>query len=338
MPLLSGLIALGLKPGDEVIVPAYTFVASYSAIIFAGLVPVLAEIDESLTLDPEDIEHRITPRTKAIMPVHMLGNPCNMDAIMAIAEKHGLLVLEDACQGGGGSYKGRKLGSIGQMGAFSLNVFKTITTGDGGVLVTDDDSLYEAAFAVHDQGHKPLRADAELTQRTILGLNFRVNELFGAVALAQLRKMETILSTLHAKKKRLKELIAGIPGFTFRTLNDPEGECATLCTLIFDSTNRAADVCRALGTTTLDESGWHVYHNMEHINLHLKTIGQPWGKGAYPRTDFILSRSMCLSVGVVCAGLGAGFGISINSSEDEITVLAEQFRGACIEVDKLRSG
>ena len=233
--LLSCLVALGLKPGDEVIVPAYTFVASYSSLIFAGLVPVLAEIDESLTLDPADIERRITSRTKAIMPVHMLGNPCNMDAVMAIAKKHGLLVLEDACQGGGGSYKGRKLGSIGQMGAFSLNVFKTITTGDGGVVVTDDDRLYEAAFAVHDQGHKPQRADAELTQRTVLGLNFRVNELYGAIALAQLRKMDGMLATLHAKKKRLKELIADVPGFKFRTLHDPEGECATLCALIFDS-------------------------------------------------------------------------------------------------------
>ena len=163
--------------------PTYTFVATYSALIFAGLVPVLAEIDDSLTLDPNDIEHRITRRTKAILPVHMLGNPCNMDAIMAIAKKHGLVVLEDACQGGGGSYNGRKLGSIGHIGAFSLNVFKTITTGDGGALITDDDGLYETAFAVHDQGHKPLRAMRNWRKRTVLGLNFRVNELYGAIAL-----------------------------------------------------------------------------------------------------------------------------------------------------------
>jgi dTDP-4-amino-4,6-dideoxygalactose transaminase len=112
--IMIALLTLGLKPGDEVIVPAYTFVATYSAAIFAGLVPVLAEIDESLTLDPGDIEGRITPRTRAIMPVHMLGNPCDMDAIMAVAEKHGLLVLEDACQAAGASYKGRKVGSIGE--------------------------------------------------------------------------------------------------------------------------------------------------------------------------------------------------------------------------------
>ena len=116
--LLVSLIAMGLKPGDEVIVPAYTFVATYSAVIFAGCVPVLAEIDESLSIDPDDIEHRITPRTKAIVPVHMLGNPCNMDRIMEIACKHKLVVLEDACQAAGASYKGKKVGTIGDMGIF----------------------------------------------------------------------------------------------------------------------------------------------------------------------------------------------------------------------------
>ncbi len=115
--LLVSLIAMGLKPGDEVIVPAYTFIATYSSCIFAGLVPVLAEIDESLSLDPDDIEHRITSRTKAILPVHMLGNPCNMDRIMEIARKHNLLVLEDSCQAAGATYKGKKVGTIGHMGA-----------------------------------------------------------------------------------------------------------------------------------------------------------------------------------------------------------------------------
>src|SRR5205085_11405764 len=117
----------------------------YSAVIFPGIVPVLAEIDESLTLDPADIEHRITPRTKAIMPVHMLGNPCNMDAIMAIANRNNLLVLEDCCQAAGASYKGNKVGTIGHMGAFSLNVFKTINSGDGGLVVTNDKELYKPA-------------------------------------------------------------------------------------------------------------------------------------------------------------------------------------------------
>jgi len=173
--LLASILALGLKPGDEIIVPAYTFVASYSACIFAGVVPVLAEIDDSLTLDPEDIERRITPHTRAIMPVHMLGNPCRMDEIIDIALKHELLVLEDCCQALGATYKGIKLGTIGNIGAYSLNFFKTINSGDGGLVVTSDPRLYERAFGIHDQGHKPLRTGVEVGERSILGLNFRMN-------------------------------------------------------------------------------------------------------------------------------------------------------------------
>ena len=327
--LLISMLAMGLERGDEVIVPAYTFVATYTAAIFAGITPVLAEVDESLTLDPEDVERRITPKTKAIMPVHMLGNPSNMDAMQGIANQHGLMVLEDGCQAAGASYHGRKVGSIGKMGAFSLNVFKTITAGDGGIVVTDDEELYERAFGLHDQGHKPLRAGLEVGHRNLLGLNFRVNELVGAVARAQLRKIDQITSTLRTKKKRLKEGISGIEGTRFRKLHDAEGECGTLCVVIFDSAEQAAGVSRALRTTTLDHSGWHVYANMEHVNHYLREIGQPHGKGAYPRTDDILSRSINLSVGVVDAGLGSAFGIHIDSTDEEIDAVAGEFRQAC---------
>jgi len=327
--LLVSLIALGLQPGDEVIVPAYTFVASYSACIFAGLVPVLAEIDESLSLDPDDIEHRITPRTRAIMPVHMLGSSCDMDRIMSIANKHNLLVLEDCCQAAGASYKGRKVGSIGHMGAFSLNVFKTINSGDGGLVVTNDHSLYENAFGVHDQGHKPSRLGVEVGTRSILGLNFRINELTAAVALAQLAKLDKIVTTLREKKKKLMALISEANGFKFRILNDPDGDAATLCTIIFDTREQALKVCKGLGSKTIDQSGWHVYANMEHVLKHLKEIGQPHLKGSYPRTDDILTRTMNISIGVVDGGLGAGWGININSTDAEIEAAAKQFLEVC---------
>jgi dTDP-4-amino-4,6-dideoxygalactose transaminase len=327
--LLCSLLAVGLKPGDEIIVPAYTFVATYSAAAFLGLVPVLCEIDESLDLDPADIERRITPKTRAIMPVHMLGNPCDMDAIMAIAAKHKLLVIEDACQAAGASYKGQKVGSIGDMGGFSLNVFKTITAGDGGLVTTRNEALYQTAFAVHDQGHSPLRAGVEVGSRCILGLDFRMNEVTGAVALAQLRKIDLITGTLREKKRKFKEQIAGIPGMRFRKLNDPQGECGTLLTVLFDDPHRAATVAAALGSKTVDKSGWHVYSNMEHVSLYLKEHGQPYGRGTYPRTDNILSRAINLSVGVVDGGLGAAFGININSTDAQITAAAQQFRAVC---------
>jgi dTDP-4-amino-4,6-dideoxygalactose transaminase len=327
--LIASVLALGLKPGDEIIVPAYTFVASYSSVIFPGIVPVLAEIDESLTLDPDDIEHRITPRTRAIMPVHMLGNPCDMDRIMGIARKHNLLVLEDCCQAAGASYKGKKVGTIGNIGAFSLNIFKTINSGDGGLVVTNDQALYETAFAVHDQGHKPLRFGVEVGTRNVLGLNFRMNELTAAVGLAQLKKIDLIVDTLRKKRKKFKDLISGAESFHFRRLNDPQADCATLCTVIFNEKEQAAKVTAALGSKTIDQSGWHVYANMEHVLNHLKKIGQPCTKGSYPVTDDILSRAMNISIGVVDGGLGAGWGININSTDAEIEMAATHYLTAC---------
>ncbi len=327
--LLVSIIALGLKPGDEIIVPAYTFVATYSACIFAGLVPVLAEIDESLSIDPADIESKITPRTKAIMPVHMLGNPCDMDRIMAIAGKHNLLVLEDSCQAVGASYKSKKVGTIGNMGAFSLNIFKTINSGDGGLVVTNNQELYETAFGVHDQGHKPGRFGVEVGTRSVLGLNFRLNEITAAVALAQLNKLDRIVKKLRENRSKFKKLISETKGFKFRILNDPEGDAATLCTVIFDTRKQAVKVTRALGSKTVDQSGWHVYANMEHILRHLKQIGQPHTRGSYPKTDDILNRSMNISIGVVDGGLGAGWGININSTDAEIETAAKQFIDAC---------
>jgi len=327
--LLVSLQALGLKPGDEVIVPAYTFVATYSACIFAGLVPVLAEIDESLTIDPDDIEHRITTRTKAILPVHMLGNSCDMDRIMAIAHKYNLMVVEDSCQAAGASYKGKKVGTIGHIGAFSLNIFKTINSGDGGLVVTDDKDLYEKAFGAHDQGHKPNRLGVEVGTRSILGLNFRINEITGAVGLAQLNKLDKIIERLRENKKRFKDHIAGSEGYKFRKLNDPDGEAATLCSVIFDSREKAEKVSKALGSKTVEHSGWHVYSNMEHVMRHLEKVGQPHTKGSYPKTDDILERAMNISIGVVDGGLGAGWGININSTEIEIEAAANQFIEAC---------
>ncbi|MCK4831079.1 DegT/DnrJ/EryC1/StrS family aminotransferase, partial [bacterium] len=328
--ILISLLALGISEGDEVIVPGYTFIASISSIIYARAVPVLAEIDESLTVDPDDIEKKITNRTRAIMPVHMLGNPCNMDRIMEIAEKHNLIVIEDCCQAAGASYKGRKVGSIGKIGTFSLNVFKTITAGDGGLIVTDDDALYERVFGLHDQGHKPNRTGLEVGRRSLIGLNFRINELTGAVALAQLRKIDKIIQTLREKKNKLKQRISNIPGVGFRKVHEEKGECVTLLTVIFDNKDMADKVCKKLGTKTISHSSWHVYNNMEHFlgQMTPTTYPCPYECPAYgkdiqyyphmlPQTDNILNRAINISVGVVDKGLGSGFGININSADDE---------------------
>jgi len=327
--LMLPLMAIGAESGDEVIVPAYTFVSSYTAIIFAGFIPVLADIDDSLTIDPDDIRNKITDKTVAIMPVHMLGNSCNMVEIMKIAEEHGLYVIEDCCQAAGGSYKGKKLGSIGHAGGFSLNIFKVITAGDGGLITIDDPNLYELVFGLHDQGHTPDRAGVQVGDRSILGLNFRVNELTGAIALAQFRKMDLIISRLREIKSTFKQRINNADSFQFRKLNDEEGDVGTLCTVIFDSQEKADKVCKALGTDTVDHSGWHVYANMEHLINYFEEIGRPIELGSFQKTDDILSRAVNISVGVVDAGLGAGWGMNIHSDDKEIDEKAEEFIKAC---------
>jgi dTDP-4-amino-4,6-dideoxygalactose transaminase len=325
--LMASLVALGVGPGVEVLVPGYTFVASISAVLAVGGIPVLAEIDESLTMDPRDAEGKISKRTRVIMPVHMLGNPSDMDAINAVAHRKKLAVLEDCCQAVGATYHGKGIGTTGQIGAFSLNVNKTITSGDGGMIITDDSALYERAFAYHDQGHKPLRMGLEIGKRSILGINLRMNELTGAFALGQLEKLDRILAMLRDKKARFKKVIeeARIPGMKFRTLNDP-GECATLLVVIFDDPRAASRVAKALGSKTVAESGWHVYNHMEQILAVTDEKGTPrYRKGMLPRTDDILSRSIALSVGVVDPGLGSGFGINVLSSDAEIDAAAARF-------------
>jgi dTDP-4-amino-4,6-dideoxygalactose transaminase len=325
--IMASLVALGVGPGVEVLVPGYTFVASISAVLAVGGVPVLTEIDESLTMDPRDLEGKITPRTRVIMPVHMLGNPSALDDIIAVARRRKLLVLEDCCQAMGASYKGAPIGTLGGIGAFSLNFQKTITSGDGGIVITDDDELYERAFAFHDQGHKPLRMGLEIGKRSILGINLRMNELAGAFALGQLEKLDRILSMLKDRKARFKKALqeASIPGMAFRTLGDP-GECATLLVVIFDDARRAARVAKELGSKTVAESGWHVYNHMEQILAVTDEKGKPrYRKGMLPRTDDILSRSIALSVGVVDPGLGSGFGVNVLSSDEEILAAADRF-------------
>jgi len=226
--LLTGLAALGIGPGDEVLVPGYTFIASISSVVFARAVPVLCEIDESLTIDPQDVARKITSRTAAIMPVHMLGNPCALKPLLQLARKYKLALIEDCAQACGGSYLGKRLGSYGDVGAFSFNIFKTITAGDGGAVVTSQTRVYERAFAFHDQGHRPLRQGVEIGRRPFFGLDFRMTELTGAVLLAQLGKLETILKVLREKKKLFRSLLVGNQHFTFRKLNDEAGECATI--------------------------------------------------------------------------------------------------------------
>ncbi len=340
--LLVALGGLGVGPGDEVIVPGYTFIASMSSIIYARAVPILAEVDKTLNLDPADVRRKITPRTKAIMVVHMLGNPARLDELKAIADEHNLLLIEDCAQAFGATYKGKPVGTIGHAGTYSFNIFKTITAGDGGMVATADETAYKRFFGFHDQGHSPNRMGVEVGNRAFVGLDFRMTELTAAVLLAQLRKLDVISGRLHANKDRFKAAIADIEGVDFRELPDPRGECATLLTVFLPTEEIARKVAGELGTRVIADSGWHVYSNMEQI-LEKRTItseGCPFTcpyykgpepkyyKGMLPQTDDLVSRAINISIGVSDGGLGSAFGVTMNDGFPEVDARAEQFRAA----------
>lgn len=321
--LLAALVALDLRAGDEVLVPGYTFIATIAAIVHAGARPILVEIDDTLTMDPQDLANKITPQTRAIIPVHMLGAPCAMDEILCFAGSRGLLVIEDVAQACGGSYRGARLGSLGDAAAFSLNIFKTITSGDGGVLTTNNEKVYRAAFSFHDHGYLPLRNIVEDVDTTF-GLNLRMNELVAAVALAQVRKLDAIVTTLRRQKKRLSEELLKRTPLNFRRCNDDSGDCATTISCIFRSSNLAEAVAASFGTKTAINSGKHYYGNMRQLAL-LGGGALCYGRGALPRTDDILSRTVNLCVGVRDSYLGTAYGIDPFSPDEEIVRVAKEF-------------
>lgn len=341
--LWVALVGLGIGAGDEVIVPGFTFVASISAIVYTGATPVLAEIDESFDLDPADVAAKITPRTRAIMAVHMLGNPARLAELVEIAKRHGVALIEDCAQAFGASYCGRPVGSFGVAAALSFNSFKTISCGDGGMLLTNDEELHRRFFALHDQGHSPLRSGIEIGQRPFLGLNFRMTELSAAVLIAQLGKLDKILARLRQNKRLFKSLIADLPGLGFRALPDPEGDIATHLTVIFPTAAIARRVAAELHSRVLAESGWHIYSQMEHLlNKRTATMkgppfagpdgdrGPKYRQGMLPRTDDLVGRAMSIGIGVADPNLGSTFGVTVLDGPDEVRARARQFCDAAV--------
>lgn len=331
--------ALDIGPGDEVIVPGFTFVATFSSVAYSRALPVLAEIDETLNLDPDDVERRITPRTKAIVAVHMMGNPARLTELQAVADRHGLALIEDACQAFGATYHGRWVGSIGRAGALSFNVFKTVTCGDGGMMLTDDTEVFERAFAFHDQGHRPLRKGIEVGTRASLGLNFRMTELSGAVLGAQVARIGTIRDRLRANRDLFRSLIADLPSISFRAQPDPAGDLGTFLTVLFPDEATARRVAGGLGSSVVADSGWHVYNHMEHLLSQRLAVDRgcpfdcatcgtaaPYHRNMLPQTDAVLARAVNIGIGVDDVNLGSAFGVGIRDDESTVRARAEQFR------------
>ena len=320
--LATAMAAMGIGPGAEVILPAYQWIAIPASILRLGAIPVFAEIDESFTLDPADISRRITERTRLVVAVHMSGAPADMERILEVTSRHDLPVLEDCAQCNGGSYRGRPVGSLGRMGIFSLQLNKNMTTGEGGMVVTNDQHLIRRASAVHDLGYP--RIDGRLVMEdgpyALWGFGGRLNEMAGAIGRVQLRKLPRIVDAMRQAKAAIREGIADIPGLELRRLNDPSGDTAAFVVFTLPSAEvatpfadrlNAANIYAGLSPTVrVADFGMHVYSNIHALvdKRSNSPDGFPWTleanresvhdyhKGALPRSDELMDRSVIIPV------------------------------------------
>lgn len=264
--LISAMVGLGIGPGDQVIVPAYTYIATAMAVLATGAIPVIAEVDETLTLDVQDVEKKITPHTKAVIPVHIMGFPCNMDAICALAKKHNIHVIEDACQAIGGTYKGQSLGTIGIAGAFSFQQAKIISCGEGGALLTNDDTVFQRAMIYHDSNGIAFFGDQmdSFHVEQFCGVEYRTDEVKAAIMSCQLEKLDGILADLKKNKQYFMEQLQDL--YTFRPSHDKDGDCGVALAFSFETEETARRFTEAVKPTIMGahlpiDTGRHIYTN-----------------------------------------------------------------------------
>jgi 8-amino-3,8-dideoxy-alpha-D-manno-octulosonate transaminase len=270
--LTTALAALGVGYGDEVIMPSFTFVASFEAVLSVGAVPVLVDIDDSLTLNPEAVKAAITSKTKCIMPVHMCGSMADMDALQTICKENNLLLLEDACQSIGASYKGKYLGTIGDAGTFSFDFVKTFTCGEGGVVMTNNAELYTKFDAYSDHGHDHKGVDRGADLHPAIGYNYRISELHAAVGLAQIKKLDQFLSIQKRNHTALKTMLQQIPGISFRRIPDANGDSCTFLSWFLPTEEAAKTVVAELkaknilaGNFYWFDNNWHYIRKWDHL-------------------------------------------------------------------------
>jgi len=323
------LACCGIGYGDEVIVPPYTFIAPIEAVLLAGAIPVFAEIDETLCISPEGIEKAITPRTKAVLIVQVFGSMGRMDEILAVCQKHNLILIEDAAPALGGSYRGKMLGNFGKMSAFSFDYYKIITAGEGGAVATNDDELYDRAHKYSDHGHDHIGNARGAEQHPILGYNFRGSELGAAVVLAQLRKLPYMIEKQKSHQNILKQVLKEFPEIQMRHVPDEAGDSATFLSFFLPDADQAMRVFDEFQKEDLSASYW--YRNNFHYHRqwgHLKELKSIFNLPVMkmnnvpdyknlqvPQSDAIMQRLMMTQ-------------IMVNWSEEELNTLASKMRSA----------
>jgi 8-amino-3,8-dideoxy-alpha-D-manno-octulosonate transaminase len=309
--LSIAMAACGIGAGDEVIVPPFTFVATFESIMAAGAVPVFVDIDETLCLDPQAVASAITERTKAVVVVHMCGAMARIDEIQTLCSDKGVTLIEDTCQSVGASFGGKALGRFGRMGCFSFDPVKTITCGEGGAVITDDPKLYELAHALADHGHDHIGDDRGAEGHPILGYNYRISELNAAVGLAQLRKLDHILATQRRNKRAIKEAMAGFPAVAFRHLPDESGDSATFLSFMMPDEACARKTAQALNGAGVDgcfywyDNNWHYHRKWHHLKqmsaaadlpLTLSPNCPDYSRLELPRSDAIMGRTISMQI------------------------------------------
>jgi 8-amino-3,8-dideoxy-alpha-D-manno-octulosonate transaminase len=269
--LTTALAALGIGFGDEVIIPTFTFVASFEAVVSVGAIPVLVDVDDSLTLNPDAVAAAITTKTKAIMPVHMCGSMAQLDELKDLCTKHDLFLIEDACQAIGGTYKGQQLGTIGDMGTFSFDFVKIMTCGEGGVILTNDAQLAEKCDQYSDHGHDHYGKDRGADLHPYLGYNFRISELHAAVGLAQIKKLDSFLALQKRNHQIIFNCLKHIPGIQFRRIPDEAGDTGSFLSFFLPTATQAAHVASALAEAGIGgnpywfDNNWHYIRKWDHL-------------------------------------------------------------------------
>jgi 8-amino-3,8-dideoxy-alpha-D-manno-octulosonate transaminase len=313
--LTTAMSALGIGYGDEVILPSFTFVASFEAVLSVGAVPVFVDVDDTLTLDPGAVRNAITPKTKCIMPVHMCGSMADMDALQSICKEHKLILLEDACQSIGATYKGKKLGSIGDAGTFSFDFVKTMTCAEGGAVMTNREDVFINSDGYSDHGHDHKGVDRGADLHPFIGYNFRISELHAAVGLAQIKRLDEFLSIQRKNHAALKNILSAIPEISFRRIPDPNGDSCTFLSWFLPTEDITRAVVAELkaqnilaGNFYWYDNNWHYIRKWDHLKnavtlnaLHpdLKAEVVHHATKDFSASDAIMGRCISTAIGLL---------------------------------------
>jgi len=312
--LTTAMAALGIGAGDEVIMPTFTFVASFECVLSVGAIPVLVDIDDTLTLDPAAVEAAITPHTKAIMPVHMCGSMAQMDELKAICDKHKIILLEDACQAFGASYKGKALGTIGAAGTFSFDFVKIITCAEGGAVITNNEEVYKKCDQYSDHGHDHAGKDRGADLHPYLGYNYRISELHAAVGLAQMRRLNEFLTIQKRNHSIIYNVLKTVEGLSFRRIPDPAGDMCSFISFFLPGEEMARATAAELtaagvgGNFYWYDNNWHYVRKWQHLQsgswMHRLPEQQKmqvmhYSNRAFAASDAIMGRCISSSISLL---------------------------------------